>query len=210
MKDVIIVGAGGFGREALYLLKQVTAYYNKPWKVKGFIDDNMDALNNVRCDYKVIGTIRDWEVSSDEVFVMGISSPKVKEQVANILKGRGARFLTLVHPMALISEYVQMGEGCIVGGRSVVGDCAVVGDFVNLAGCMVGQDAKIGDYSTVTGFANVTTAQIGRRVFVGSHAVVLNGRKVGDDAFVCAGSIVFSNVKSGVKVIGNPAKRMDF
>ena len=92
----------------------------------------------------------------------------------------------------------------------MVGDCAVVGDFVNLAGCMVGQDAKIGDYSTVTGFANVTTAQIGRRVFVGSHAVVLNGRKVGDDAFVCAGSIVFSNVKSGVKVIGNPAKRMDF
>jgi serine acetyltransferase len=30
---------------------------------------------------------------------------------------------------------------------------------------------------------------------------------IGDDAFICAGSIVYSNVKAGTKVFGNPAKR---
>ena len=36
------------------------------------------------------------------------------------------------------------------------------------------------------------------------------GLTVGDDAYICAGSIVFSKVKAGTKVFGNPAKRMDF
>ena len=48
-----------------------------------------------------------------------------------------------------------------------------------------------------------------KRVFVGSHAVIMNKRRLGDDAYVCAGSIVFNNVKSGVKVFGNPAKVFD-
>lgn len=210
MKDLIIVGAGGFGREALYLAKYIKESRNEQWNIKGFIDDNLGALDGVKCDYKVIGTIKNWQVSFNEVFVMGISSPVAKEKVVILMKSKGAHFLTLIHPMALIYENAEIGEGCVVGGRSVVGDCAIVGNFVNLAGCLVGQDAKIGDYSTITGFANVTTAKIGKRVFVGSHAVVLNGRKVGDDVFVCAGSIVFSNVKAGTKVIGNPARRMDF
>jgi len=38
----------------------------------------------------------------------------------------------------------------------------------------------------------------------------LNGVKVGDDAFVCAGSVVFTKVKPGIKVMGNPAKKMEF
>ena len=74
---------------------------------------------------------------------------------------------------------------------------------------MVG-GASIGDFSTTTGFANIAGAHLGNRVFVGSHAVILNGKKVGDDAIVCAGSIVFSNVKAGTKVFGNPAKKADF
>ena len=74
---------------------------------------------------------------------------------------------------------------------------------------MIGQDSIIDDYSTTTGYTNIASAHIGKRVFVGSHAVILNGKKVGDDAFVCAGSIVFSNIKAGTKVFGNPAKKID-
>ncbi len=204
MKDLIIVGAGGFGREAFYLAKSIGR-----WNIKGFIDD---ALNEqmIKGACSVIGTIKDWQPSENEVFAMGISSPKGKEKVAEILKNRGAQFVTLIHPMALVNETATVGEGCVIGGRSSLGDGAILGNFVHLAGSMVGQDAAIGDYSTTTGFANITNAHLGKRVFVGSHAVILNNLKVGDDAFVCAGSIVFSNVKAGTKVIGNPAKRMKF
>ena len=208
MKDLIIAGAGGFGREALGLAKTLNEI-NPQWNIKGFINDIPDALDGVKCSHGIIGSIKDWQPSDNEVFVMGVSSPAGKEKISSILKAKGAQFVTLIHPLALISDYVTMGEGCIIGGRSSIGDNAVLGDFVNLAGSMVGQDALIGDFSTVTGYANITNAQLGKRVFVGSHAVILNKRKVGDDAYVCAGSIVFNNVKPGIKVFGNPAKKFD-
>lgn len=209
MKDLIIAGAGGFGREALALAKTLNEIEPR-WNIRGFINDIPDALDGVKCTHKIIGTIKDWQPSENEVFVIGISSPAGKEKVAGILKAKGAKFVTLIHPAALISEDAVFGEGCIIGGRSSVGGGAVIGDFVHIAGSMIGQDAVIGDYSTTTGFANITNAKLGKRVFVGSHAVILNKLKVGDDAFVCAGSIVFNNVKAGTKVFGNPAKRMNF
>ena len=208
MKDLIIAGAGGFGREALALAKTLNKI-EPQWNIKGFINDILDALDGVKCSHSIIGTIKDWQPSDNEVFVMGISSPAGKEKVAGILKAKGAQFVTLIHPYAIMGEYVEMGEGCVINGRSSIGGGAVLGDFVNLAGSMVGQDAVIGDFSTVTGYANITNAHLGKSVFVGSHAVILNKRKVGDGAYVCAGSIVFNNVKPGVKVFGNPAKKFD-
>lgn len=209
MKDLIIAGAGGFGREALLIAKTLNKLEHR-WNIKGFINDIPDALDGVKCSHGIIGTIKDWEPSENEVFVMGLSSPVGKEKVAGILKAKGAKFLTLIHPCAIIGDDVTVGEGCVVGARSTIGSCAVLGDFVNIAGSMVGQDAIIGDFSTTTGFANLTNAILGKRVFVGTHAVIMNKLRVGDDAFVCAGSIVFSNVKAGTKVFGNPAKRMKF
>lgn len=209
MKDLIIAGAGGFGREAFLLAKRINAV--KPqWSIKGFINDIPDALDGIKIDAKIIGSIKDWIPSENEVFVVGVSNPKGKEKVANVLREKGAQFVSLISPTARIGDYVEIGEGCVIGGSSSIGSCAKIGNFVHVAGSMIGQDAEIGDYTTTTGFANLTNAIIGRKVFIGSHAVILNKLKVGDEAFVCAGSIVFSNVKAGTKVFGNPAKRMPF
>jgi len=204
MKDLIIVGAGGFGREAYYLAKTIGQ-----WNIKGFIDDNLNALDGIQCECPIIGTIKDWVVSKNDVFAIGIASPKVKELVANRLKERGATFVTLIHPRAMVYESAVIGEGCVIGGMSNIGDCAKVGNFVNVAGSVVGQDTIIDDYTTTTAFVNIVSAKIGKRVFIGSHSVILNNKKVGDDAFVCAGSIVMTNVKPGTKVMGYPAKRID-
>lgn len=203
------MGAGGFGREAYYLVQAINEV-NAMYEIIGFLDDNPNALEGKKIKCPILGTVNDWQPSDDEVYAIGIASCKIKEKIANILVSKGAKFVTLIHPAALINKEAIIGTGCIIGGRSSVGALTRVGDFVHIAGSMVGQDAIIGDYSTTTGFSNITNAHIGKRVFIGSHAVILNGKKVGDDAFVCAGSIVFSNVKSGTKVFGNPAKRMNF
>lgn len=203
MKDLIIVGGGGFGREAYHIAKDIGT-----WNIKGFIDDNLNG-QSIKGACSVIGTIKDWQPSKNEIFVMGISSPKGKEKVAGILQAKGAEFITLINTSARVNKTAFIGKGCVISGGSI-GDLAQIGDFVHIAGSMVGQDAVIGDYSTTTGFANITDAHIGKRVFIGSHAVVLNKRKVGDDAFICAGSIVFHNIKPGSKVMGNPAKKVDF
>ncbi len=205
MKDIIIVGAGGFAREAYYLIEAINNVH-PTWHIKGFIDDTLPDLTKVNIEVPVLGTIKDWQPSENEVFAMGISSPNGKEVVAALLKSRGARFATLVHPVARVNRTVRMGEGCIINGMSSIGDCSILGDFVHVAGSMIGQDRSIGDYSTTTGFTNIATGDVGKRCFVSSHAVVL--RDIGDDVFVTAGSVVMHKVKSGLRVMGSPAKAM--
>lgn len=201
MKDLIIVGAGGFGREAYYLAKSIGK-----WNIKGFIDDDIDALNGIIINSKIIGTISEWVPSNNQVFAMGISSPKVKETISKLLRKRGAEFVTMIAPQAFVNETAIIGEGSLITSGSTVGDNAVIGNFVHVAGSMVGQDSMIGDFSTTTGFVNTVTSKVGKRVFVGSHSVLL--ADVADDAFICAGSIVFTRVKVGIKVMGNPAKKV--
>jgi len=202
MKDIIIVGAGGFGREAYYLIKAINAV-DPRWNVKGFINDIPVDLRSKKIDVPIIGAIKDWQPSENEVFALGLSRPKDKRKVVEILKRKGACFATIIHPRAMILDDVELGEGCIVGGTSYIGACAKLGDFVFVAGSVVGQDRIIGDFSTITDSANVATGNVGRNVFVGSHSVVL--KDVSDDAILAAGSIVMKRVKQGEIVFGNPA-----
>ncbi len=209
MKNIIIIGAGGFGREVLYLIKDINKI-EQQWNIKGFIDDNLNALDGIKCDHQVIGIINDWEPNEDDFFAIGIANPKTKEKIVSTLKSKNAKFATLISPHAYISEYIDFGEGSIIFPMSTIGDCVKIGNFVHIAGSMIGQDSIIGDYSTTTGYSNIASATLGKRIFVGSHAVILNGRKIGDDAFICAGSIVFNHIKPSTKVFGNPAKKFDF
>lgn len=203
MKDLVIVGVGGFGREAYYMAKLIGK-----WKIKGYLGNFGDDPHRFKIDLPLLGVIEDYIPKDNEVFVIGVADPKKKEKFITILKSKGAEFVSLIHPLARINETATIGEGCVIGGSTSVGDCSHIGNYVHLAGSMIGQDVEIGDFSTTTGFTNVPTAKIGKRVFLGSHSVILNN--VGDDAYVCAGSIVMSKVKAGTKVFGNPAKRMDF
>ena len=210
MKDIIIVGAGGFGRELIEVIKLINR--EKPtYNILGFINDDLHSLDNyeVGKEYRILGTIKDWQPTGNEVYAMAITSPAGKKKIAELLKPRGAQFETIISPRAFIADYVTIGEGTVITAFSVQ-ENAKLGNFVTIAGSLVGGTCEVGDYTTSTGFANLTDAKIGSGVFIGSHAVVLNGLKVGDNCTICAGSIVFNNIKSGTKVWGSPAKKAPF
>lgn len=217
MKDIIIVCAGAYGQEVLRIIEAIN--YNaekngmkKPYNILGFLSDEPDVLKGKKNSYELIGDIQNWKPYGNEVYALGLSDPKGKEKIATLLKGRGAKFESLIAPGSLSPQeqkYVEIGEGCIITAYCISRG-AKMGNFVNIMGSMVGAKVEIGDFSTTTGLANIAGARIGKRVFVGSHAVIVGNKKIGDDAFVCVGSIVVSNVKPGTKVFGNPAKRVDW
>jgi len=206
MKKIIIVGAGGFGREAYYLIKEINKV--KPtWELLGFLDDTKSSLLDKKIDSPVLSTIDAWQPAEDEYFVLGVASPKAKEMLVEKLRSKGAKFATLVSPRARVSEAAVIGSGSVVTSLSGIGDCSTIGDFVHVAGTEVGQDVVIGDYTTTTAFVNIPNAKVGKRCFIGSHSVIFGNLE--DDVEVVAGSVVFHKVKSGLKVMGYPAKKID-
>lgn len=208
--DLIIIGASGFGREVLQWVKDINKV-KKTWNIRGFIDDNLNALDNFECDYKVVGTIKDWMPRDNERFVMAIANPKIKERISGSMKAKGAIFASIIHPTAFISEFAKVGEGVVMYPNSGINVNTTIGDFVTLLSSGIGHDAVIGDYCTISSYCDITGGVIiGKRVFLGSHATIVPQRKIGDDAYIAAGSVVMTNIKAGTHVFGNPAKKMDF
>ena len=204
MKDLYIVGAGGLGRKVFVCLRRLNL--DNKWNIVGFLDDNPNALDGVKCDLSIVGTISDWQPEDNQVFVMGISEPHVKRIVSEKLLAKGAKFETVVSPDVIMGDYVEIGEGSVVMTPYNVESGAQIGRFVTLLGSTIALDGRLGDYSTTGGFANLTCANIGKEVYVGSHAVILSNVTVGDGAFVGVGSIVIKDVPPYTQVFGNPAR----
>lgn len=148
MKDLIIVGASGFGREVLQIVKDINKQ-TPTWNVLGFIDDNLNALDGYECDKQVIGTIEEWEPQQSEHFVIAIAVPAIKERIVGSLVKRGATFVSIIHPTALISEFTSIGEGVVIYPYAKVNVNSSIGDYVALLGSIIGHDAKVGDYSKI-------------------------------------------------------------
>lgn len=204
MKDLIIVGAGGMARKVFTCLRRLNT--DNRWNILGFIDDNDHALDGKKCDLRIIGKLKDWEPTENQVFVMGISDPSIKHTVSDMLLAKGAKFETIVSSDVILGDYVEIGEGSVIMTPYNVESGVQIGRFVTLLGSTIALDGKLGDYSTTSGFANLTCADIGKEVYVGSHAVILENVKVGDRAYIGVGSIVMKDVPENVQVFGSPAR----
>lgn len=206
MKKIIIIGAGGYGRELLQWIKDINAI--KPiWEIAGFIDDNLHALDNIKCDYRVIGRIFDWQPAEDEEFALALGNPQTKEKVVASMKARGAVFATVIHPTATLTQFSRYGEGLVMFPHSKLSVNSSVGDFVTILSSGIGHDVEIGDYTTVSGACSILrNVKIGKRVFLAANVAIANDLTIGDDAYIGLGSIVIKDVSAGQKTFCNPAR----
>lgn len=209
MRDIIIVGASGLGREIADWIEDINEV-SPTWNILGFIDDNLHALDGYPSDYKIIGKISEWEPSPDQWFACGLAFPEVKRHCVNLLLEKGAKFATIIHPTALISKFCKIGEGAIITQRSGLNTNTTIGKYVTILESRMGHDSSIGDFSTLSGDCNINGhVSIGQDVFISCGVSIAPNKKIGDGAKIGIGSIVISNVKPGITVFGNPAKKID-
>lgn len=212
VKDIVLIGAGGFGREVANLIEKINRVEEK-YHLVGFLDDDTEKYNTstIINGYPWLGT-KEWAIEhKDEyVFTCTIGKAAVKAKIQEHLESNGVKFESVFANGVYIPPSTTVGDGCVFYsnvGMSV--NCKIGKGVLLNCGVTVGHDAVIGDYTAVMPGTGISgECKIGKKVDIGGHAFIIPGRKVGDGAVVAAGSIVFTNVKAGTTVIGNPAKRM--
>lgn len=208
-KDLIIVGASGFGREVLQWVKHCNSVQKK-WNVKGFIDDNLHALDGYECDYTVIDLIKSYAVKDSDNFAIAIALPKIKKGVVELLQEKGAKFASIIHPTAIIGAFSEIGEGVVITPYAKISPNVKIGNFVTLLGSGLGHDATVDDYCTITGNCSINGhVRLREGAFIGSNSCIAPGKEVGAWSLVAMGSMVITNVKPATKVMGNPAKKIN-
>ena len=207
MKTLLIVGAGGLGRET-YQWVSDQEKVEKRWDVIGFLDDDPTALDNYTLSAKIIGTVKDYEPKEGDEVICAIGDTEVIADICPILVDKGAIFATVIHPTALLADTCQIGKGVIVGPYAIISTDAKIADFVVVNSYVsVGHDVTVEKGCVISGFSDLmgfTALEEG--VFLGSGARLLPSVRVAKNARVGAGSIVLRNVKANTTVFGNPAK----
>lgn len=208
MKNLVIIGAGGFGRTLFSNAIECVGYGEK-FVVKGFIDDNLQALDGFHNYPAIIATIRDYLPQPDDVFVSSIGGPSRRPCMEEIIS-RGGEFMELIHQTARIYKNAKLGKGNFIGAYSVIGNDAEIGDYNMIQSyTVIGHDAKIGNWNRIdTHVTCVGGIVIEDEVNIHTSAVISHNVRVESGAHVGALSFVIKKVKAGTTVMGNPAKRL--
>lgn len=209
MKDLYIVGAGGMGRELLNIILDIHKTKGERWRLMGFLDDTEHPLKDKDCDLTVVGSIQNYYPKNNDALAMGIADPEAKRKISGLLKARGAHFETIVSPGVNGGRHNEVGEGVVFyPGFAMTVNCKI-GNFCTLLTCGIGHDCIIGDFCTISSLCNIMGgANVGSGVYMGGNCVIAPHTHIGDNAYLCLGSVVLKDVKAGSKVMGNPAREI--
>jgi len=208
MKNLVIIGAGGFGREMFGAAREALGYGDR-FRIKGFLDGNPAALDGFSGYPAIIGTPETYAIERNDVFITALGSIESRRRCADFVESRGGVFIPIIHRTASIGQNVTVGEGSFVAHNAVLTADVKVGRHACIFhGTVIGHDAVLGDYSHI-----YSLVSIGGGVRIGEGASVFPGAKVvprvaiGEGATVGIGSTVIRDVDRGITVFGSPAER---
>ncbi|MBR3081198.1 MAG: acetyltransferase [Prevotella sp.] len=211
MKNLLIIGARGWGREVYNMLPHCIGYETE-FAVKGFLDDKSDALDGMPGYPQIISCVEDYQPQPDDVFVCALGDTHWKRHYIEMVLAKGGKFINIIHQTADIDRNTTLGYGCIVCKYVGISCDTRIGDFVTIQGMsIIGHDTTIGNYCHLGGRAFIGGgAQLGESTIIQTNAIILPHVKVGNNSVVGAGSVVIRKIKSGTTVFGNPAREFKY
>ncbi len=205
MKDIVIVGMGGFAREVKWIIDRIKRS-NGQWNFCGYIDKETNKENVLGDDTYILNMCEELSV------IIAIGNPKIRMQLYKKYRDNTyIRFPNLVDPSVDIADSVKLGEGNIICSNNVLTVDISIGNFniINL-GCTIGHDVRIGDFNTINPGTNVSgNVKIGNLVDIGTGTKIIQGKRIDNESVIGAGAVVIKDVVSRATVVGVPAKAIE-
>lgn len=208
-KDIVIIGAGGFAKEVLWLLERNNKT-TREWNILGFIDRSHNLNLNSIHGYNIIGD-DEWLANYEsQIYVAcGIGNSALRKQIVQKFKNKdNIIFPNIISQDAIVSDSVSMGKGCIVCSSSILTVDVQLGDFVTInLDCTVGHDVILSDFVTVYPSVNVSgNVIINSETEIGTGTNIIQGLTIGERTIIGAGAVVMRDIPGYCTAAGNPAR----
>ncbi|CAM4283869.1 MULTISPECIES: acetyltransferase [Pseudoalteromonas] len=206
MKEIIVIGGGGFAKEVVWLAHDCNR------KVRGVLDDNTFTHGADVQGAIVLGSVDSWvDYTSDCEFVIAIGNPRTRKAVSDKMQLLGKpNFATLIHPSARYSNTVSFGQGSIICAGSILTADITLGahNILNL-NVTVGHECKFGDFITVAPMAAISgNVILDDLVEIGTGATIRQGLNLQKGSMLGMGGVLTKNIPERTIFAGNPAKKL--
>ena len=184
-RDIMIVGAGGWGREAVWTLERINER-EETWNILGFADDDPAKATGSVEGYPLLGNVE--KASQDHpgaAVYIAIGDNAIRESIYRRLRGHD--FPVIIDPSAVVAPTAEMRHGVFIGQQAVVSVGAELGKFAIVCSrAGVGHDTKLGDFAMLR-----------------PAATLLGHMSVGARAYIAAGVVVRHDVGEGETLSGD-------
>jgi len=208
MKDIVIIGAGGFGREIKCLIDDINDYHdNVVYNIIGFIDDGIQKGKEIN-GVKVLGGIDFLKNLDKEMsLVFGIGNPKIKSEV--YMKTKNFNFPKIIHPsVSLSGDKISIGKGSVICKGTILTCNIEISDFVTInLQCTIGHDVKMNNFISIMPGVNISgEVTLQESVYIGTGAKIINQLEIGKKTVIGAGAVVSKSIPENCTAVGIPAK----
>lgn len=210
VKKIVFLGAS----TAFYEVSEIIHIINlkeKTYEIIAILDDNIEMHGKLMRGVKVEGPLSLASNYTDAYFVFGIGSMKtrlIRQEILNKINIEEPRFISIIHPTAVIDSSAQLGYGCIIHPGVCIGNDVIIDSFAIIAvNTAIGPYAYIGKFAMITSLVAVLSrVKIGKSVFISSCSCITENVEIGNGSMIGAGTIVSRNIDKGCFFLGNPGR----
>lgn len=206
---VVIIGAGGFGKEVLWALLESNKNSNE-YDILGFLDDDKNKHNKIISGKKVLGST-EWALKNkikNTKYVIAIGNGKTRKKIVNRIGRKNNEFLTVIHPSTIVSDSAIIGNGTVIQAGTIITVDVEIGNHCRIdTNCTIAHDSKISDFVDISPGAHINgTNKIQTGAFVGSATTTKENISIGKWSIIGAGTVLLADVPDLSMYVGVPGK----